>query len=775
MARTLARDSSEEDDLAPDLDEGTLVDTAAPPDSHSRGHRSSPELDAQERRLEAGDTIGRNLVLSVLGSGAMGVVYEAFDPDLDRRLAIKLMRTAPAEGSQSTQASEGDRARMLAEARALAKIAHPNVITIYDVGIFDDQVFMAMELVDGQTLRDWVSAEQPTLETVLEHMLAAGQGLAAVHRSGLIHRDFKPDNVLVGRDGRVCIADFGLAGGSVYASPGGQQPSSGAQVELEGLSQLSVHEKSSVLASTQTQATIALGIRSGTPSYMAPEMHGGFACDALSDQFAYCVSLFELLVGHRPFKADSAAEFIEQVQAREFRGRKQTWAQLPAWLRTLIVRGLSAQPGQRHASFEELLVTIAQRLEAPQRRRRQLQQTSWVLALGGAGVLLAMPLLTDSTLSCRELGRLQPRSWDQAVRSEVASRFRKSELSYADHSWQQVARGLDAYARAWSDARESACEARRESLARGLGSTEDFDLAVTCLESAELSLAALTVQLAGGDDAVIAKSVEAVFSLPTLAHCSPGHGQLRSRVRPAKPGPEATNLVRLRAELAAVETLVSTGQLPLAQARAEALLERALGRVPDYPAFHAKVHALLAKIHLDTNRMPRVLEHARGSLRSAIAASDDVAAAQAATMLIFGEGYRLQRWDRVPDLLEGARALVAAAGHQPSLVAELARNQVTALPQSSDPAELLEHSRRAVEVLTELHGREHPEVATAMIHPSTSSSHPSARARGAYSRPLRWEVRHGSQYPLGGPHATILASEDPTGPGGTDAESYTRL
>ncbi|MFP2933416.1 protein kinase domain-containing protein, partial [Pyxidicoccus sp. 3LG] len=286
--------------------------------SDSTVAKADADASAASAPLARGATLSRYVVLERIGSGAMGVVYAAYDPELDRQVALKVLRP---EG----RLVEELRLRLLLEAQALARLSHANVVTVHDVGRYGDGVFLAMELVDGVTLAEWL--KQPRAwEEVLRVFTGAGRGLAAAHAAGLVHRDFKPTNVLVGRDGRARVTDFGMAR---PLNRGDDAPSRG-QVE-PGPS------PSSVLASPLTRTGVLLG----TPAYMAPELLQGQRADALSDQFSFCVALYEALYGQRPFEGDS----LETVarSAREGRVRPPGRdAKVPSWVRRALLRGLRA-------------------------------------------------------------------------------------------------------------------------------------------------------------------------------------------------------------------------------------------------------------------------------------------------------------------------------------------------------------------------------------------------------------------------------------------------
>ncbi|MCA9687455.1 MAG: serine/threonine protein kinase, partial [Myxococcales bacterium] len=261
--------------------EATLAGDAQEFDYNEYGDEEFPER------------IGRYLVLDRLGAGGMGVVYAAYDPDLDRKLALKLLH----EGDRR---SERTRVRLLREAQALARVSHPNVIQVYDVGTFEDRIYIAMEFVDGLSLREWLSAENRDLRAILATFSQAGHGLAAAHQKGLVHRDFKPDNVLVARDGRVVVLDFGIA----HAIGDLENEHERSGITEARLSETRSGERSSSLQGTGPLALHAeltrAGALIGTPAYMAPEQFDSRDTDARSDQFSFCVTLWEALHGERP-------------------------------------------------------------------------------------------------------------------------------------------------------------------------------------------------------------------------------------------------------------------------------------------------------------------------------------------------------------------------------------------------------------------------------------------------------------------------------------------
>ena len=350
--------------------------------------------------------IGRYEVRREIGAGGVGVVYQAHDPSLSRDVAVKLLRPDRFQKSKLNRAHE----RLRSEARTMAKLAHPNVVTVFDVGSHDHGVYIAMELVEGPSLRDWQRSTARHWREVLGMYFRAGLGLAAAHSAGIVHRDFKPANVLVGPDGRPRVTDFGLA--SAGPVPGGafapeddadlyetddgsgrgladvlsdmtvgtrttsvgeggpassglrrQGPQSetgrAAETLTSGVS-LDVTSDSMVghiAATSQITLVTKTGFVVGTPAYMAPELFTGGAANEATDQFALGVSLWEGLFGERPFPGETAGELIESVIAG--RVREPSESRVPRWVEEIVRRALLADPSQRHGSVRSMLASIA--------------------------------------------------------------------------------------------------------------------------------------------------------------------------------------------------------------------------------------------------------------------------------------------------------------------------------------------------------------------------------------------------------------------------------
>ncbi len=316
--------------------------------------------------------VGRYQVLGRIGKGGMGVVYRARDAELARDVAVKLMNPEAVGDAEATA-----RARLVREARAMARLAHPNVIHVYDVGAVEDGVFIAMELVEGESLATRLARAPMDWREVLRDYIAAGRGLAAAHAAGIVHRDFKPENVLVGSDGRVRVGDFGLAG-----SPATLEVGSADDVPLAATS---LADPSGSL--TRTGALL------GTPKYIAPELERGAMASARSDQFSFCVALYEGLYGCPPFAGDTVARYRREVRAGRV-VQPPPGSRVPAWVAAALFRGLEVDPAARHAGLAALLDELERALVDPRTLRsawrRQVVLAPLLAGAVGLGVVLGL-------------------------------------------------------------------------------------------------------------------------------------------------------------------------------------------------------------------------------------------------------------------------------------------------------------------------------------------------------------------------------------------------
>jgi tetratricopeptide (TPR) repeat protein/predicted Ser/Thr protein kinase len=429
---------------------------------HLRACDSCRRVVLELRRVPEGAKIGRYVVDKQIGAGAMGAVYAAYDPELDRKVALKLLHQT------------GDQTRLVAEGRAMARLAHPHVVPVLDLGESEGRVYVVMELVEGVTLRSWLP--RPWREIVAA-MIEAGRGLAAAHAVGITHRDFKPENLLVGKDGRLRVTDFGLA-------RSGASPAMAAGVTLTGET-------------------------AGTPAYMSPEQFRGRSAGAASDQFSFCVVLWEAIYGARPF--DDGSEDMEALASAVLAGRVREPPRVgvPKALRRILQRGLSVDPEARFASMEALLAELG---KLGRRRRTWIAAALAVVAIAAAGAYehhrAQLCHFADSS------------SWTPARRTLVGERFRQSGVAWAAATWPHVEASLDGYARELAGMRRSSCEATE------LQHTQSHELAWLrgrCLDDREAQLAAFLDVLEHPTPTVVERAAAAAEGLQRVSDCADAH------------------------------------------------------------------------------------------------------------------------------------------------------------------------------------------------------------------------------------------------------------
>jgi serine/threonine protein kinase/tetratricopeptide (TPR) repeat protein len=326
-----------------------------------------PAVDAPKEHLKPGSRLGRYVVGERLGTGGMGVVYEAHDPELNRKIAIKLMRPGV---SGNISASEG-RATLMREAQAMAQLSHPNVIAVHDVGTFGDQVFIAMEYVEGSALSEWLAEQKRPWREIVNMFVQTGRGLAAAHAAGVLHRDFKPDNVLVGKDGRPRVLDFGLTRALLG------EPERRARPDAPGPSNLAP------LGVALTEPARLMG----TPAYMAPEQLMGQGADHLTDQYSFCVALHRGLYGEPPFK-DQSIETLVCEMSQGMAPEVARSSQVPSRLRRAVLRGLRPQPADRYPSMDALLAELVLRATGTRRRLLAVAVLAMLGAIAAVGAIV---------------------------------------------------------------------------------------------------------------------------------------------------------------------------------------------------------------------------------------------------------------------------------------------------------------------------------------------------------------------------------------------------
>ncbi len=552
--------------------------------------------------LAVGTTLGRYIVVSRIGEGGMGEVVRAYDPKLQREVAIKRLHT----GSLDV---EGE-ARLMREAQAMAQLSHPNVVSVYDVDRTEHGVVLAMELVEGETLRDWIKREHEVRD-VLETMARAGRALEAAHAIELVHRDFKPANVLCGKQGQVKVADFGLARPRVV----GEETSA-----PQGL--VSVDRG---LPDSLSDPLTRHGATLGTPAYMAPEQHAGSLPDPSSDQFAFCVTTWEALYGSRPFAGNGIRVALAK---REGPPPPPSSSRVPRRLYDILVRGLAYEPEDRWPSMTVLLEAL---LDEPGRRRQR-----WIAGAAIAGTLVGAGVIATRTVAetpaaCPDPADELAGAWDEERAKVVDDALRKLPVPYAQDTATRVATRLDDYAHNWIAAKRDVCEAshvRREQ------SETLLDRRTTCLSHRRQSLRAVTSELAAADTDVAERAVKLVDSLPALAACSDSIRLLAAYPPPEDPETAAAvervfeGIAKARAKVDATRYDEAIAMLDTLVAEADALA---------YPPLMARTRHARGVAHRNAGHYDDARTDLTLAYRHTVLVDDSALAVDAAIGLVFVE------------------------------------------------------------------------------------------------------------------------------------------
>ena len=732
--------------------------------------------------------LGRFVILERLGEGGMGIVYVAYDPELDRKVALKILQTGAAR--HSLQAQE----RLRREAQALAQLSHPNVVAMHDVGVIDGQVFMVMEFVVGRSLRQWLGDETRSWRSVLDVYLQAGRGLAAAHKRGLVHRDFKPDNVQVGNDGRIRVLDFGLARSptedgdpatwettldqpmhrhdpddaaalistaSLSRDRDRNGPSDGVPLqkhandpdELRDSGDLSDsgRQSSNKLA---TRLTVT-GAILGTPAYMSPEQHIGGRLSPASDQFSFCASLYEGLYGQRPFAGERLSKLRENVRRGRVRPVPRS-TRTPNRLLPILLRGMRPIPSERYPSMDELLDDLSR----DSARTRQMRLVGALIVF--LSILSVYALTRGSSESepvCEGAAAELEEVWNDRRRAELRTAFDATGHSYAARAWPRVETGLDGYGDQWVSMHRDACLAHQ----RGAQSGALLDARMACLARRKRAISSAATVLAEVDRTSLRSSVDVVRSLPSIDHC----GHIESLLA-AAPGPQEPEKARkvdeLRVRLSRAKALEDAGRLAHARdlARALAVESETVG----YRPLSAEVSLLQGRATMSFDRAEALPALRRAAVLAVEAGAYEIAV-EALARVIYAEGttgspdlalsqlYLAQAMvERVPEptfvhalLLNNAGLVQMARGDREQaraswekalaltrsasqLPVELAFVPSNLALVTSDPAERAELMENAVVQLTSDLGEEHPKTLEMLRGQAYATTDPQAiRAR----------------------------------------------
>jgi tetratricopeptide (TPR) repeat protein len=635
--------------------------------------------------VRRGDSIGRFLVLDVIGQGGMGSVVSAHDPQLDRRVAIKVLHAFSKELGDTNA-----RARMLREAQAMARLQHPNVAVVHEVGEDHGRVYIAMELVKTGTLREWLADDRSWAEVVGLY-IQAGRGLAAAHRAGLVHRDFKPDNVLVTEDGTAKVTDFGLASGAAAIELDVTQPSHDAT------------------ATTLLDVTLTrTGAVMGTPFYMAPEQHEDANVDASADQFAYCVALWEALYGARPFAGDSLAALAIAAQSGTVDEPPAARRRLvPAAIEKTLRTGLEVSPSKRHESMDVLIDRLNTAAAAPRRRNWTLAGAALVVVAGAAITFAITSRSGDAGAECGGYEDKLADAWTPAIKAEVRTAFDGTGLSYAAANLARVEARLDEYAGQWVTGRTEACRATFE---RGEQSDELLDRRMACYDRHLDRLRALAAQLRTADATVVDQAAAAAANLPPLASCE---GDVQREQYPL-PVDEIA-----RAQIVAFQTRLDGARASIDLGSFQAALDELTQLVTQaealaFPPAHAESLALLGEAQIALEQRTQARESLQLALEAAGTARDDILLVRVQSLLI-------SILDDPGPLAQSTQALLKRLGDPPRERALFLASWARPLLEQKGFARVDELLVDANGLLEQLYTDGHPEIGRIQLLLATSA------------------------------------------------------
>jgi len=618
----------------------------------------------------------------------MGVVYAAHDPVLDRKIALKILHDRM-ENQESEQ-------RLLREAQAMARLNHPHVVAVHDAGTHEGRPFVAMEFVEGRSLDTWLKQARPPWKEVVAAFVAAGEGLEAAHLAGLVHRDFKPGNVLVGDDGRIRVTDFGLA-----RSIEPRAWESTETIPSPPPSSMPPEISATPLDTPMTKD----GWVVGTPAYMAPEhVTTGFA-DQLSDQFSFCVSLYRALFGRHPIGPISNLEtYVARLQSFEAI-QPPAGHSIPKRILSAILRGLSLSPADRFGTIGELLQEL--RFDPGKRRRRRMAwSAAAVAAIAAAGGLASFTahrrqLCSGATERVAEV-------WNVERKTALESSFTDTAGPIGGRTAAAAAQLLDAYAGDWASVFGTACEATR---IRGEQSEELLDRQMSCLTRRLREADHLLTLLEQGGSELVSSALDAVVGLQSPAVC----GDLPTMVErvPLPTDPDLRSRIDdLESDLAAAEAERLAGDYQTCLDR----LTRICRDAPDveYPPLLAE--ALVAKgfIEAELSLSDDSEQSLRRGLAEAERGRDDTAAAMAASNLMWVTGFLQDHFDEAERWGQLADAKVARLDNDERLAANVADVRASVLVRAGRYSEARAVQERALELHVRLNGPESLDAAMAM-------------------------------------------------------------
>lgn len=676
----MSSEENERPDLPPTEPGNGEFGGATIPDTPSEAGDSPPQESGQAN-------FGRYALLERVGVGGMGEVWSAYDPELGRRVAIKILK--PNLGAPTAPQ------RLIREAQAMAQLNHPNVATVHDVGTAEGKTYITMEFVEGRTLDQWLQSCDPSWRECVKVFVQAGKGLAAAHRAELVHRDFKPSNVMIDGSDHVRVMDFGLA--RLEVEPKERERPTQTQPESTPDGESSSSESALAIPLT-VDGTIV-----GTPAYMAPEQLAGLAADSRTDQFAFCIALYEALFRIHPFgSGDQKQRAYRAASGAVLPPPKAT--RVPPRIMRTVLRGLNPMPEQRFECMEELLKELT--YDPAQIRRRVLVATLATATV--ASLVLAGFLLMER--STRGIARAEKRlaeTWNAEARLGIVSAFEGTGLAFAPDAAEQVTASLDAYAKSWVSAARTV-HSRSEG---GAELSEAMaDRQVACLDQ-RLNEFAHLVRLLGEDDSEIAsKADEAAGGLRDPDACT-DTTRFSSEI-PLPVDPEVRRSIEDQSNLLAqVYAYRLVGEYSTAHELANSVVSAV--RAIDYPPLLADALVHRGHLEIELGMSEDALQTLEESFFESERGGSDGRALEAATELIWHFSILDPNPDEAERWWEIGRAKLSRAGDRRDLEIPLLAARAAALERGGQYDEALELQQRVFDLTVEHEGEDNSEAASA--------------------------------------------------------------
>jgi tRNA A-37 threonylcarbamoyl transferase component Bud32/tetratricopeptide (TPR) repeat protein len=626
----------------------------------------------------------------------MGTVYAAYDPELERRIAIKILHPM--------LVSDDTRARFLREAQALARLSHPNVVTVHDVGTVDDSVFLAMEYVPGRTLAEWLKETPRSPAEIVAVVEQAGRGIAAAHAAGIVHRDIKPDNVLIADDGRVVVMDFGLARNDLRAGP--DRPDEASDLDrgedAANLAPAGAGAGGSAPVYPDEPLTLEGGLM-GTIGFMSPEQALAESTDARSDQWSFCATLYFALYGRPPIDERRIDEYVSKVATAVVepparRGLGQA-------VRRALRRGLSRDPEDRFASVDALLAALR---PTPGRRISVLVAAVALALVAVVTWISASRVRRGEASLCPDPAPAMREVWSASRHDEIREAFESSGAVASRGAAGRVVAVLDQYAEHWVQSERQACEATR---VQHVASEETMHFRLACLERRRTELGSLVRILSRANAQVVGQSVEAAYGLASPSSCDEADARQLVEALP-EDASQRSMVVEARLAIADAASLLAAGMVREGMARAEAAVT--IARAARHRATEAEALMVLGEAREFAGLYDSAPEAYSHALAAAEAAAHDAIVAQAAARLAFITGDKLLRTDEAGRWLEIAYAALDRLGPNDGVRAKILLAQAPLPTAAGHPEESLPLFDQLVPLSRRLSGEESPQTARAL-------------------------------------------------------------